>query len=190
MNLAVVMSNKITLIVALLCLVSSSAEAAGNGENKKPVQPWPVVREQFGSLLRAYGRIGVEREFARGFSINLFKGPISHKEKLKPMEAVAEVIAGHYKAKYDDSKWLYGKRYDYDQLFVKHFSGPCSLLTNLALSKDFANIERVKNELSAQKYDYTLKLCHRLLQTDLADRTLSERTRHSLRFGCNQEDYG
>lgn len=154
-----------SVVVVLFCL-TSSATGANHRESDKSVQEWPVVREQFVSLLKAYERIGVEREFARGFNINLFKGPIFHKEKLTPMEAVAEVIAGHYKQKYSNSKWLYGKRYDYDQLFVKHFSGPCSLLTNLALSKDFATIERVKDEMTVQKYDYILKVCHQLLQPD------------------------
>lgn len=152
-------------LLSLLWLAPVAAAApAGQQEQKPAAEPWPVVRKEFAALLRAYDRIGVEREFSRGTNLNVFREPNFYKESLRPMEAVAELLAGLYRGMHGGSTWHYGKRNDYDQLLFEHFSSPCTILVNLARSKDRANIERVQDEMSAPKYDYLLRLCCDLME--------------------------
>lgn len=166
-EIMILMYDKMLLVCVIVSLLylSPLANGADDEDDRKPLipvsygEPWPVVREEFASLMQAYDLMKQEQERAPSF-VRLIKrlGKVR-----QPTDAVAEVLA-RYHVECTGRYFPYGKMVDFDKLFEKHFGNPCRLLIDMTSSKDSANLRRVRQEMTEPRFDWILSVCKNLLE--------------------------
>lgn len=146
----------ISMLILLLWLCPA-ARGADPHASSSPVT-LTQVRRDCNSLLEASIRIGVTREFRRGFKL-FSNEPKQYKKRMGLLDAVAERLAHHSKMLRDE-EWSCSSRKDFDRMFDRYFYEPCKHLKSIN-----SNIsDQYKTEVTKERYESIINICNDVLK--------------------------
>lgn len=154
------MSKQLVICFSLstsIVLLGLCAETIG-ANSSSSLKTLAKVRRNLNSLLEASKRVGVTREFERGFKLFSHE-PKHHKKTLDLWDAIAERLAYHSK-RLSDKEWSCSSRKDFNKMFNTYFYEPCLHLKDI----DSEINDQYKAEVTTERYNSIVSMCSDLLK--------------------------